>query len=207
MVMPRTKPARWRFSPRASHLLARFRGLAMGCALAAAAGGCGSEGNSASGGDSQHSSSADQTLARIDARLDRFADRLAALEARLELDEATPAPPATPAASPVPAAADEAIVAPSHSFSVTLPKSKPPPGPATVRSLRIQVGKRSNFIDGAAVTDAELERRLTEHGKHPEASVILSADGTVSHARVVEMMDLAKRCGVTRYAMSTREGS
>lgn len=179
--------------------------LALTCALSASPIACDSEGGSSSASPPQ-SASVEQSLARIDARLDRFADRLAALEAKAEAESKADAPPA---ASPPPEVAEAPEVpegVPELSVPVTLPKAEPAPAPAA-RSLHVEVTRRGTFVDGAAVTEEELERRLTALAKHPDASVIISADAKVPHAEVVAMIDVARTLGVERYALSTRKGS
>jgi biopolymer transport protein TolR len=58
------------------------------------------------------------------------------------------------------------------------------------------------FVDGAPAT-AESARAAVRAalGKSPEARALISADRAVSHGRVVEVIDLVKREGLTRFAI------
>lgn len=58
------------------------------------------------------------------------------------------------------------------------------------------------FLDGAPAT-AESARAAVRAavGKSPEARALISADRAVSHGRVVEVIDLVKREGLTRFAI------
>jgi biopolymer transport protein TolR len=58
------------------------------------------------------------------------------------------------------------------------------------------------FLDGAPATDAaarEAVRAAVE--RSPEARAIISADRAVSHGRVIELIDLVKQAGLTRFAI------
>jgi biopolymer transport protein TolR len=58
------------------------------------------------------------------------------------------------------------------------------------------------YLDGAPASDAgarEAVRAALE--RSPEARAIISADRAVSHGRVVELIDLVKREGLTRFAI------
>lgn len=49
---------------------------------------------------------------------------------------------------------------------------------------------------------AELEKELkSDAALDPDMRIVLSADGTTPHARIVELLDLARRCGVKRLAL------
>jgi len=58
------------------------------------------------------------------------------------------------------------------------------------------------YLDGA-LTTAESAREAVRAAlaKSPEARALISADRAVSHGRVVEVIDLAKREGLTRFAI------
>ena len=58
------------------------------------------------------------------------------------------------------------------------------------------------FMEGAAVsTEAARDAVRAAVAKSPEARAIISADRAVSHGRVVEVIDLVKREGLTRFAI------
>src|SRR5512138_1530924 len=58
------------------------------------------------------------------------------------------------------------------------------------------------FLDGAPATDgAAREAVRAALARSPEARAIISADRAVSHGRVIELIDLVKREGLTRFAI------
>jgi biopolymer transport protein ExbD len=58
------------------------------------------------------------------------------------------------------------------------------------------------FLDGAPATSgAAREAVRAAVARSPEARAIISADRAVSHGRVVEIIDLVKREGLTRFAL------
>ena len=59
------------------------------------------------------------------------------------------------------------------------------------------------FVDGAAVTAAELNARLVAAAsKDKEATVIISADKEANHGKVVEVMDAARGAGLRKFAIT-----
>jgi biopolymer transport protein ExbD len=58
------------------------------------------------------------------------------------------------------------------------------------------------FLDGAPVTQESAREAIhAALASSSEARAIISADRAVSHGRVVEVIDLAKREGLTRFAI------
>jgi biopolymer transport protein TolR len=58
------------------------------------------------------------------------------------------------------------------------------------------------FLDGAPATlDAAREAVRGAVARSPEARALISADRAVSHGRVIEVIDLVKREGLTRFAI------
>jgi biopolymer transport protein ExbD len=58
------------------------------------------------------------------------------------------------------------------------------------------------FLDGAPATaEAAREAVRAALARSAEARALISADRTVSHGRVVEVIDLVKREGITRFAI------
>jgi biopolymer transport protein ExbD len=48
----------------------------------------------------------------------------------------------------------------------------------------------------------QLEQELKEAtALHSDLRVVLSADGTTPHSKIVELLDLARRCGVKKLAL------
>lgn len=58
------------------------------------------------------------------------------------------------------------------------------------------------FLDGAPATvDGAREAVRTAVARSPEARALISADRAVSHGRVIEVIDLVKQEGLTRFAI------
>ncbi len=58
------------------------------------------------------------------------------------------------------------------------------------------------FLDGApASADAAREAVRAAVARSPEARALISADRAVSHGRVIEVIDLVKQEGLTRFAI------
>jgi biopolymer transport protein ExbD len=58
------------------------------------------------------------------------------------------------------------------------------------------------FLDGAPATNGAARAAVRAAvARSPEARAIISADRAVSHGRVVEIIDLVKREGLTRFAI------
>ncbi len=128
------------------------------------------------GSDAPESSKLEGQLDRIEARLDRIDDRLRSLQG-------TDASDAT--------------------FRVNLPKA----AAATPALPRIAVNVTASqlFINGDAVASVALRAQLEELvATSPDASVVIQADASVEHGRVVEIMDTIKEAGFTRIAIATR---
>lgn len=70
-------------------------------------------------------------------------------------------------------------------------------------SIRLNAEGRV-FIAEEELSLTELEARLQEHRRvAPSGAVVLQADTAVSHGRVAEVVDLAKRVGVARLGIAT----
>ena len=64
------------------------------------------------------------------------------------------------------------------------------------------------YFNQKLVNIAELRNKLVETaGQNTDALVIIQADVTVSHGRVVEVMDLAKEAGLHQLAIATQPKS
>jgi biopolymer transport protein ExbD len=63
------------------------------------------------------------------------------------------------------------------------------------------------FVDGAPATaDAAREAVRAAVARSPEARALISADRAVSHGRVIEVIDLVKQEGLTRFAIDVERG-
>ena len=76
------------------------------------------------------------------------------------------------------------------------------------KSLVVSLLKSGELIvQGETVKPEDLTAVFTSaFGKDPLTQVIIEADGTVEHERVVRVMDLAKRAGLSRLAIATKGG-
>ena len=70
-------------------------------------------------------------------------------------------------------------------------------------SLTVAMADPSNI----AVVDEEALTQLLDkaHGENPETLVLVQADKAVAHGKVVAVMDLARRHGLARLAIATRD--
>lgn len=122
----------------------------------------------------------DPRVDALEARLEQTEARVGALEKQLQEFE-------------IPLSAPE--------LSVVLPT---PEQPSSGR-VSITVKPAQTFVDGEAVAQVALRAHLEAVlAKNPEASVVIQADATVDHQRVVETMKVIKDAGFERIAIATR---
>jgi biopolymer transport protein ExbD len=90
-------------------------------------------------------------------------------------------------------------------FKVDLPKSSVSDITRNRQDLTISIAQdRSIAINQKYVTDEELKDRLYEEAQlNPATLVIIQADQSVSHGKVVQVMDLAKQAGLSHLAIAT----
>jgi biopolymer transport protein ExbD len=92
-------------------------------------------------------------------------------------------------------------------LKVSLPRAGKSAPAAEVHDLAIAVLEDGRTVVGGKVVD---EDQLTEilkkaHGDNPDTLVLVQADQGVVHGKVVAVMDLARRQGLARLAIATRE--
>ena len=92
-------------------------------------------------------------------------------------------------------------------LKVSLPKAGKSVPAAEVHDLAIAVLEDGRTVVGGKVVD---EDQLTEilrkaQGDNPDTLVLVQADQGVMHGKVVAVMDLARRQGLSRLAIATRE--
>ena len=92
-------------------------------------------------------------------------------------------------------------------LKVSLPRAGKSAPAAEVHDLAIAVLEDGRTVVGGKVVD---EEQLTEilkkaHGDNPDTLVLVQADQGVVHGKVVAVMDLARRQGLARLAIATRE--
>ncbi len=96
----------------------------------------------------------------------------------------------------------------SKALKVELPKSassdEPAEGPITVTLTKDHQTLVNQEVIPTDEALTELFRKAKE--KSSEPSVVVSADGAAHHAWVVHVIDLAKRQGVTKFAINVQSG-
>lgn len=91
---------------------------------------------------------------------------------------------------------------------VNLPKGAQTEIDPGARSLVVSLLKTGELmVQGEEIKAEDLTRVFTSaFGKDPLTQVIIEADGVVEHSRVVRVMDLAKRAGLSKLAIATKGG-
>lgn len=97
----------------------------------------------------------------------------------------------------------------SGGLNVNLPEASSQRALEDVDKLYIVINNRgAAFIDGRPVSEPALEDRFRALArKNPQALVIIEADKTAQHGRVVTVMDLAQAAGLRRLAIATEQKS
>ncbi len=90
-------------------------------------------------------------------------------------------------------------------LKIDLPRSENREVIEASEDVSVRVGADGTvFVDEEGVTLESLRARLGEAAKKdPETMVVLEADQSVDHGRVVEVLDLARDLGLTRFAIAT----
>jgi len=88
-----------------------------------------------------------------------------------------------------------------------IPVDLPPASTGAGVSTAISVSVNSTgdlFVDARPVTEQELQAQVTRrHNENHDIRAIIAADERVSHGRVVHVIDLVRRAGVTKFAIQT----
>ena len=92
-------------------------------------------------------------------------------------------------------------------FNVELPQAKTAEISSRDSHLVVAILKDGRIvINGEALADADLMAKLAEVKKlNPDTVVVIQADLTVNHGRVVWVMDTAAQTGLKRLAIATEE--
>jgi len=90
----------------------------------------------------------------------------------------------------------------SKSIPMELPHSAT--SESTPTTLTVSIDKDGKtYLDAEAIDEPDLQRRIrAAHRADPETRAVIAADGRVSHARVVRVMDLLRREEVTKFAFN-----
>jgi biopolymer transport protein ExbD len=91
-------------------------------------------------------------------------------------------------------------------FKVNLPRGSKAEEGAVPRDLTVAVlSDGRTVVAGKVLDEAALRDAFdTAHRQNPDTVVMFQADEGVMHGRVVEVMELARRAGLTRLAIATR---
>ena len=93
-------------------------------------------------------------------------------------------------------------------IEVDLPKAKDAPSTSAPDSLVLAITSDGRIIhQGRAMSEDELEQTLKDQLKNKgERVVVVQADQTTAHGRVVEIMDIARQSGFKQLAIATELG-
>ncbi|HET7826979.1 MAG TPA: biopolymer transporter ExbD [Anaeromyxobacter sp.] len=91
-------------------------------------------------------------------------------------------------------------------FKVNLPRGSKSEEGAVPRDLTVAVLADGRTVVAGKVLDEPALRAAFEasHKQNPDTVVMFQADEGVPHGRVVQVMELARRVGLTRLAIATR---
>jgi biopolymer transport protein ExbD len=92
-------------------------------------------------------------------------------------------------------------------LKVNLPRAGKTATAGEAHDLAVAVLEDGRTVVGGKVVDQEtLEQILARvHGENPDTLVLVQADQGTTHGRVVAVMDLARRHGLVRLAIATRD--
>lgn len=92
----------------------------------------------------------------------------------------------------------------TRSIPMDLPKATT--GEQIVTTLAISLDARGTiYLDGATITEPDLVRRLPEIKRlKPDVRAVIAADGGVPYRRVMQLMDLCRRAGITHLAFNIK---
>jgi len=91
----------------------------------------------------------------------------------------------------------------NKSINVELPKAST--GEATNPTLSISLDVAGKlYLDGQGIEEANLQQRIhTAYQADHDIKAVISADGRVTHAQVVAVIDLLRKEKVTKFAINT----
>jgi biopolymer transport protein ExbD len=95
----------------------------------------------------------------------------------------------------------------SQAMNVELPRTAAP-DVANVDPLVLTLYRDGEvLIDGETVPEMDVPDALvSEFQRRPDVALVISADESVPHGRVVQFVDLARRSGGTRFAIKVEQG-
>jgi biopolymer transport protein ExbD len=95
----------------------------------------------------------------------------------------------------------------SGGIKVNLPRAGSSAPAAEVHDLAVAVLEDGRTVIGGKVVDEEVLAQIFDkaRGESADTLVLVQADQGVAHGKVVAVMDLARRHGLSRLAIATRE--
>ena len=95
----------------------------------------------------------------------------------------------------------------TKSIPVDLPQAGT--GEDTVTTLAVTMTDDGRlYLDGAKTDESNLKSQLrSEKAKNAELRVIVDADKSISHGKVVRVIDLVRKEGISKFAINIREES
>jgi len=92
----------------------------------------------------------------------------------------------------------------SKTIPVDLPKSATGETTPTTLSVSIDQGGKL-YLDAQPVNEDGLRTKVKQaHQKDPDARAVIAADGRISHARVVQVIDLLRQENITKFAINVK---
>ncbi|MEZ4394074.1 MAG: biopolymer transporter ExbD [Polyangiales bacterium] len=95
----------------------------------------------------------------------------------------------------------------AQSIPVDLPNARTAADTEVSQMANVSVDRQGAlFLDARPVTEDAMRAQLQQRwqGNH-EIRAVISADRTVPHGRVTEVIDLVRQAGVTRFAIQTQQ--
>jgi biopolymer transport protein ExbD len=92
-------------------------------------------------------------------------------------------------------------------LKVNLPRAGKTASGDQMHDIAVAVLEDGRTVVGGKIVDEETLARLLDkaHAENPETLVLVQADAGVVHGKVVAVMDLARRHGLARLAIATRD--
>ena len=98
------------------------------------------------------------------------------------------------------------MVTASYVVSRTIPMELPKgaTGENTPTTLSVSLDKDGQtYLDAEPITEPVLRQKIkAAHDSDPETRAVIAADGRVTHAKVVHIIDLLRRENVTKFAIN-----
>ncbi len=92
-------------------------------------------------------------------------------------------------------------------LKVNLPRAGKTASGDQMHDIAVAVLEDGRTVVGGKVVDEDALAQLLDkaHGENPDTLVLVQADQGVAHGKVVAVMDLARRHGLARLAIATRD--